>query len=184
MFAVEGITIFIFSLFQKIKKIKFMINRLDKDSFNKAVNVRVDNRDCKWFKGFSTLTFAPEFVDKNTVKFLIEGLGMSVTKHRCDSRNCFLSAALGGKIETMKYLNSNFPELKYQRDNWNDTSLTSAAWVSNKETVQFLIEEMEINVTETGYEGRNCFLRAAEQCELETLKYLQGVKGTQGETEL
>ena len=69
-------------------------------------------------------------------------------------------------------MNSDFPELKNARDNHNDTALTLAAEFADKDSVQFLIEEIGINPTETGFQGRNCFLSAARGRKIETLKYL------------
>ena len=37
---------------------------------------------------------------------------MNATETGFNGRNCFHYAAGGGKIETLKYLNSKFPELK------------------------------------------------------------------------
>ena len=42
---------------------------------------------------------------------------------------------------------------------------------ADKDTVQFLIEEVEMRPTETGNVGRNCFHNAACSAKMETLKY-------------
>merc|ERR1712178_33796 len=68
--------------------------------------------------------------------------------------------------------NSHFPELINERDDERETALTSAARLADKDTVQFLIEKVGINPTETGFQGRNCFLSAASGGKIETLKYL------------
>ena len=50
--------------------------------------------------------------------------------------------------------------MKNERDDERDTALTLAAYFADKDTVQFLIEEIGMNPTETGFQGRNCFLSA------------------------
>ena len=70
---------------------------------------------------------AAYFADKDTVQSLIEEIGMNPTETGFLGRNCFLSAAAGGKIETLKYLNSNFPELKNGLDNYGRRALDIAS---------------------------------------------------------
>ena len=112
-------------------------------------------------RGYTALTLAAFFADKDTVKFLIEEIGMNPTETGFDGRNCFLNAAYGGKIETLEYLNSNFAALKNARDDQQSTALTLAAYAADKDTVQFLIEEVGMSAEETGNAGRNPFLSAA-----------------------
>merc|ERR1712038_1589829 len=113
---------------------------------------------------------APHGVE--AIQYLIEELEMNVNETGLFGRNCFLQAAEGGKIETMRYLNLVNPELKNDRDDDENTALSLAASHADLETVEFLVEEMEINVNETGKLGRNSFLFAAEHNKIEIMKYL------------
>ena len=133
--------------------------------FPELKNERDENKD-------TALTLAAQHSDKDTVQFLIEEIRMNPTETGFQGRNCFLEAAYGGKIETLKYLNLKYPELKNERDDLGRTALTLAAKFADKDTVQYLIQEVRMSTTETGYKGRNCFLRAAEGGKIETLKYL------------
>ena len=99
---------------------------------------------------------AAYLASKPTVQFLIEKLKMNQTETGFLGRNCFMTAAYGGKIETLIYLNSNFPELKSKRDDQQSNALTLACTRAGKETIQFLIEEVGMSVTKTGYNGQNC----------------------------
>ena len=134
-----------------------MINRIGIDSINHIAKHAKSNSNN------TALTMAAVLADQHTVQFLIEEVGMnplSMTQKGYDERNCFLSAASGAKIGTLKYLNTNFLELKNKRDSQESTALTLAAYFADKNTVQFLVEEVGMNVTETGTESSNCFVYA------------------------
>ena len=85
---------------------------------------------------------AVRHADKNTVQYIVEFLkfhsilNVNETDHK--GRNCFHLAAQGGKLETLKYLNSNFPELRNSRDNEGKTALDLAKEEKQKEVVFFL----------------------------------------------
>merc|ERR1712154_200860 len=119
----------------------------------------------------NALGSAARFADKNTVQFLVETLEVDETETGFNGRNCFLLAASGARIETMKYLNSKFPDLKNGKDDNQHTALTLAAELADKNTVQFIIEQLEMDETETGFMGRNCFLQAAAGGKIETMRY-------------
>ena len=53
-----------------------------------------------------------------------------------------------------------------------DTALTLASEYGSKETVEYLITELKVDVRETGHQERNCFLNAALGGKIETLEYL------------
>merc|ERR1711970_958054 len=82
-----------------------------------------------------------------------------------------MKAALGGKLETMKYLNSEYPNLKNGRDKYDNTVLTLAAGYAQK-SFRFLVEEIGMDATEIGPNGRNCFLEAAINGKMKTLRFL------------
>jgi ankyrin repeat protein len=122
--------------------------------------------------GNTALTFASVFANKETVQILVEEMGLNVSDVDFLGRNSFLSAVEGSKIETLRYLNSKDPTLKNARDNVGDTALRLASWSANKETVQFLVEEMGLNISDVGFLGRNSFLAAVVGSKIETLRYL------------
>ena len=108
----------------------------------------------------TSLTLAAAFADKQTLVFLTEELGMQnqINLTGYSGRNIFLRAAERKDINTIRYIDSLNPDLKYSRDNDNNTALNLAAYKSNKEMVQLFIEEYNFNVNHTGYLDRNIFL--------------------------
>ena len=60
-------------------------------------------------------------------------------------RNCFLSAAAGGKIEIMKYLNFQNSNLKTSKDWHNNTALSLALLGTKWNTIQFLLTELKLD---------------------------------------
>merc|ERR1712110_133225 len=123
----------------------------------------------------TALTLASRYASKETVQFLINDFGIDPSALGFVGRNSFLSAAVGSKIETLRYLNDKYPSLKNARDDESDTALTLASEIANKATVQFLIEEVGLDPSELGMDGRNSFLCAAKGGKLETLRYLNGI---------
>ena len=84
----------------------------------------------------------------------------------------FLKAAKTGNVVELRRLYTENPLVVTSYDENTDTALTLAAKFADKNTVQFLIEEVAMDETKTGYRGKNCFLAAATSNKLETLKYL------------
>merc|ERR1712110_1202135 len=123
----------------------------------------------------TALTLASEHGNKTTVQFLIEEAGLNTSLVGYEGENAFLCAAAGGKLETLRYLNSINPSLKNSRSNQKHTALTLASEAGSKATVQFLIEEAGLNPSVVGFEGRNAFLCAAAGGQLETLRYLNSI---------
>ena len=120
----------------------------------------------------TALTLAVHSADTATVQFLIEEIQVEINETAFKGRNCFLLAAEEGNIEMMSYLNSKNSELKNGKDNNNDTALHLAVIYADLEIVQFLIEEIKVKINETDYKGRNCFLLAAEDGEIDMMRYL------------
>ena len=79
---------------------------------------------------------------------------------------------VGGKNETLKYLHNKFPEMSGAKADNDDTALTIACQFAGVETVKMMIEDFKLDVHQIGYQGRNCFLSAAEAGKNETLTYL------------
>ena len=111
----------------------------------------------------TALTSACWASDIETVQFLIEEMKININEAGGHGRNCFHKAASAKNIETMRFLNSRNPDLKNYRDKHQDTALTLACWESDIKTVQFMVEDMQININETGMYGRNCF-HLAQAC--------------------
>ena len=88
---------------------------------------------------------------------------------------CFLDAATFGKIQILKYLDQINPDFKNFRDAYNNTALTLAARYADKQTVQFLIENLKMDVTQPGFAGRTCYHQAANNDvnAVEILGYLE-----------
>merc|ERR1712027_106322 len=79
--------------------------------------------------GDTALTLAARYADQQTVKFLIENYNMGPQEKGAYSRNAFLSAAKGGNIEIMKYLDDLDPDLKNDKDDYGETA-PDLAWKS------------------------------------------------------
>jgi len=126
----------------------------------------------------TSLTLACRSASKETVELLLDVIKVDIYETGFRGRNCFLSAAEGGKFDTMQYLFSKNKNLCREKDEENDTALTLASRSGTKETVEFLIGKVKLNIQETGFVGRNCFLRAAVGGKHETLKYLHSVDAT------
>jgi len=145
--------------------------------------------------GNTPLFLAVEFADESTVRYLIEELGADIevqtknTRKFIEGQNCFHVGAAsdlrpytvdyGGLKEIqyeifniLNYLNSINSELKNVKDSFENNALHVATSIGNTKMVKFLIEELGMDVTETGYEGRNCFLSAVISGNLETVVYL------------
>ena len=124
----------------------------------------------------NALTLACGFADLKTVKFLVEEMHFGLNVIGAYGRNCFQSAMFNTnfnrKIEIMRYLDSKDPDLKNVRDEQHDTALNMACGFSDLETVKFLIEEIQIDICQTGYNGRNCFLNAASVGKIKTMRYI------------
>jgi len=121
----------------------------------------------------SALILAARSGNKETVQYLIEELKFNPADSGYAGGNTFLHAAASGKIETLRYLNEIVGNaVKQARDDQNDSALTLAARYGNKETVKFLIEDLNFDPAYTGYNGRNAFLKAAEGGKIEILRYL------------
>ena len=90
--------------------------------------------------GNTALTLACEFSSTETVELLIKKYNADIHEIGFQGQNCFLRAAMGGRLDTMKYLHSIDENLCKGNDKRDDTALTLASWLGSKETVQFLIE--------------------------------------------
>ena len=124
--------------------------------------------------GKTALTTAARFGDLKTVQYFIEELGVDETITGYFGRNCFLTAVTSKNqtIEKLIYLNTKFPTLKYGKDDATNTALLLAVRFGDIGTVQFLIERLDMDESETGYKGYNSFLYAAKEGKVEILQYL------------
>merc|ERR1711997_52342 len=90
------------------------------------------------------------YADKKTTQFLVETIyrqnSNTISQRGRDGWNAFFAAAVGGKIDTMRYLNKKRPGLKFVRTENGHTPLTLAAQRADKKTVKFLMEEMKIGM--------------------------------------
>ena len=93
-------------------------------------------------------------------------------------QNGFLRAASGDKIDTMRYLHTIDETLYQAKDDQKDTALCLSSKLGSKQTVEFLITELKVDIHETGFLGRNCFLQAATGGKIETMKYLNSIDAT------
>ena len=147
----------------KIETLKYL------NAINSSLKYDLDSN-----KG-SALTLAGLFGKQNTVEYLLDELKidpLTNSGYGNEQRSVFLGAASQGNIILLKYLNTKFPNLKYERDSEQNNALGFACEFADKKTVQFLIERLQINYNETGFRKRNCFLSAAAGHKIETLKYL------------
>ena len=58
------------------------------------------------------------------------------------------------------------------------TLFTAACEFDSKHNVEVFIEEFKVDIKETGFWGRNCFLKAASGGKIDTMKYLHSVDDT------
>ena len=130
----------------------------------------------------TALTLASKTGSRETVQYLITDLEFDIHEKGSDGSNCFLSAAKAGNIENMKHLNSVDKTLRLARNCDHDTALTLASGTGSKEAVEYLITELEVDIHETGFHERNCFLRAAEGGKIETMRYLNSIDKTLSRT--
>ena len=131
-------------------------------------------------KGENALTLASQFTDLETVKFLVEDsdMKMSVKEFgKSEESNSFIRAAFNGNIDILEYLNDQDPELKKSVDSNGDTALIMAAEFADLDTVKFLVEDIKVDIRETGFLNSNCFLRAASNGKIDTLRYLNQKDG-------
>ena len=124
--------------------------------------------------GDTALTLAAERANKKTVKYLIEELSFDPYIYGSSGRNAFHYAAHSAQLETLKYLNSKFPTLKYERDisERSNTVLILAACCADLKTVKFLIVDLELDPYETDRMKKNIYHSAAMGGKIEILKYL------------
>ena len=93
-------------------------------------------------------------------------------------QNGFLRAASGDEIDTMRHLHSIDKTLSQAKDDRKDTALCLSVEHGSKQTVEYLISELRVDIHETGFYKRNCFLRAAQGGKIETMKYLNAIDET------
>ena len=133
----------------------------------------------------TALSIASSFADERTIKLLIEEFSMNVTTSLgFANRNSFLSAAFFGNVEVMRYLYSVDKEFVNSRDDGLSTALTLAAQGPPTsdysvavfiETVKMLIEEMEMDPSETGFADRNALMAAISGSMHELLPYFDSI---------
>jgi ankyrin repeat protein len=51
-------------------------------------------------------------------------------------------------------------ELKFQKDDNGDTALILCAWLGDEKTMKYLLEDLGLDIKQTGQYGRNVFHRA------------------------
>ena len=122
--------------------------------------------------GDTALTLACTFGEKATVEWLISELRVNFHETGRFGRNCFLSAACGGKIEIMKYLHTVDEDLCQARDDDSNTALIIASRYGSKDSVEVLVNLFKADIYETGFEDQNCFAAAADRGKRDSLKYL------------
>ena len=66
------------------------------------------------------------------------GIGTAIPNQYYNGQTCFLEAARFGKLEILKYLNSNYPHLKYGRDEDGKTALDLAREENWSDIVAYL----------------------------------------------
>ena len=96
----------------------------------------------------------------DTVVFLVEEMMLNLAEVGFVGRNSFLCAASGGQIKILGYIDSIGPSLRFDRDYNQYTALILAAYFSDKETVKYLIEEIEMDINVTGQYGANVYFYA------------------------
>ena len=128
----------------------------------------------------TAMEMAITYSDLKTVQVLINVIGVNINETlgrgpRRRGRNYFFYATSEQKIEVMRFLHSKNPELKNYRDEYQDTALTYACRYLNLKTVKILIEEMKMNISETGRNGSDCFMSAVFNQKNKTLRYLDSI---------
>ena len=110
------------------------------------------------------------------VKLLIDEFSADI-HHSLDRNgvNCFQYAIIGGNLEIIRYLHSLDENSCKEKDNKGETVLNYASLYSTQEVTEFLIDEIKLDINETGRFGRNCFLSAVEAGNYETMVYLHGL---------
>merc|ERR1711972_1063132 len=101
--------------------------------------------------GDTALTLASRYGSKETVELLIKEFNADIHELGFDGRNCFLMAAEGGKLDSMKYVHSIDKNLCKRIDKYGQTALTLAIYYGSKETVELLIEEYNADIHALGY---------------------------------
>ena len=128
--------------------------------------------------GDTLFTFACRNSEIETVQLFIKEFGSDIHETASNGRNCFMCAAAGGKVDTMRYLHSLDNTLFRARDDDNATALTFASCYGSKGSVEYLITELKVDVQETGVNGRNCFMHAAVGGKVDTMRYLHSLDDT------
>merc|ERR1712173_402502 len=95
-------------------------------------------------KGNSALIIASQYGNKASVEYLVKNVNMNLKQTGAGGWNCFLAAAAGGQIKTMRYLNSKDRTLKNAQTSAGDNVLVVAIHFSNKKTVNFLRNELNL----------------------------------------
>lgn len=129
-------------------------------------------------EGFTPLAMAAVGCSKETIKILVDEGAKIKEKFGELKRNCFhliatkQTSEFPDAIDTLSYLDSEYPDLKNEKEVHGDTSLTLAAQLGDEKIVEFLIQDLEMDKTETGMNGRNVVLSAALASKVKILRYL------------
>ena len=103
---------------------------------------------------------------KETVKFLIDELGMDPAVKGYHERNSFLYACCYGHIEIVKYLAGKYPNLINSVDEYNNTCLHLATEFGHNDGLHLAVWQ------DTTYTIHLSFLRACGHGKLSVVKYL------------
>ena len=125
----------------------------------------IDEDELKQIKTqkLTALTFASCFGFVEIVKLLVEEFKVDITEIGFEGANCFLAAVRGDKPETMQFLHSVNKELCLKTNDHGDTALMIACYAADIEIVKLLINEFNADATETGDDGRTCFIMALQR---------------------
>ena len=91
------------------------------------------------------------------IKFLVNDLKLDVTETGYRGRNPFLAAVVDGKREHLEFLESVEPELKFGVDIDGETALSLAAYHRQLDIVEFLVNNLGVEITEKAYQNAKDF---------------------------
>ena len=84
------------------------------------------------------LTLSCERATLAAVQYLVETLNMDVFEEGMLERNCWLSAAILCRLETLQYLNNNYPSITETTDSFGNTASTLATERCQSDVLDYL----------------------------------------------
>ena len=112
--------------------------------------------------GDNALTLCAKLGDKKTMRYLLDDLKLDIKQPGPCGRNVFHRAVLNKThgLQIAKLINEKDDELKFQKDFFNETTLTLCARFGDEKTMKYLLEDLKLDIKQTGDCGRNVFHNA------------------------